>query len=105
MTQISLFSIACSYIHHLETTDAKMGQHVSNVVGNDLETHGNSLRPVSASPAFKLWINIITGKDMQFGQSTIGQSDPVLSRSICEFAPEIHGSALYNWVHWVLHNS
>lgn len=58
-----------------------MGQHVSNVVGSDLETHGNSLRPVSASPAFKLWINIITGKDLQFGQSAIGQSDPVLSLS------------------------
>ena len=50
MTQISLFPVACSYIHCLETSHAKMGQHVSNMVGRVLETHGNSLRPVSASP-------------------------------------------------------
>lgn len=101
----SCFPVACSLIRYLETSSAKMGQDVPSVVRRDSrrqgQTHlGFAGLVLTCTP--EIMDKLCWWKRSVMCVSLIRQSDPDLAQTLCEFAPEIHGSAMYSCVDWVL---
>lgn len=101
----SRFPVACSLTRYLETSSAKMGQDVPNVVRRDPrrqdQTHlGFAGLLLTCTP--EIMDKLCCWKRSVMCVSLVRLSDRDLAQTLCQFAPEIHGSAMYSCVDWVL---